>query len=170
MRIPLLSLFLLLFGAVAAQELSIDKANTQITFFFEDQEVSGTMSDFEFTGKMNLEALQESNISGSVLTESLDTDNWFRNRHLRSKKYFSAKAHPRLYFKSNQIEATQNGFRVSGELIVKGISNPVIWNFTKTNNSMIGTTTINTQDYDISVYDERSRNKVNITITIAYKK
>lgn len=171
MRIPLLSIFfLLLCGSIISQELSIDEANTQITFFFEDQEVSGTMSDFDFTGQINLQAIQESSISGSVRTESLDTDNWLRNRHLRSKKYFSAKAHPRLYFKSNQIEATHNGFRVSGELIIKGISRSVTWDFTKTNTSLIGTTTINTQDYAISVYDERSRNKVTITITLVYKK
>ncbi len=171
MRILALPIFfLLLCVSMVAQELSINEANTSITFFFEDQEVSGTMSDFDFTGLINLQAIEESTISGSIRTESLDTDNWLRNRHLRSKKYFSAKAHPRLYFKSNRIESTDSGFRVSGELIIKGISKPVVWNFTDSNTSLIGTTTINTHDYDIKVYDKRSRNKVSITITLPYKK
>ncbi len=169
MKLFTLYTFFLLSCTLFAQELTVDEKNTQVTFFFKDQKVSGTMSDFIFTGHLNPKMIDTSIISGSVLTESLDTDNWLRNRHLRSKKYFSSKAHPRLYFNNENIEVTSDGFRVSGQLKIKGITNTVIWNFTDTDETLIGTTTINTQDYAISVYDKRSRNEVTITITMPYK-
>ncbi|MEP0266274.1 YceI family protein [Dokdonia sp.] len=171
MKISILYVFLLCSSLTLAQELTIDEDNTHISFYFQDQEVSGTMSDFIFMGQIDLDAIESATISGSVASESLDTDNWFRNRHLRSTKYFSSKTHPRIYFKSTLIESTGQGFRVSGTLTIKGITQEITWFFkNKADTTFVGTTTINTQDFDIYVYDKRSRNEVSIMITIPYKK
>jgi polyisoprenoid-binding protein YceI len=171
MKISILYIFLLCSFVTAAQELTINEADTRISFYFQDQEVSGTMSDFVFTGQININAIENAVISGSVASESLDTDNWFRNRHLRSTKYFSSKTHPRLHFTSTGVESTGDGFRVSGTLTIKGITQEITWLFkNKTDTTFVGTTTINTQDFDIHVYDKRARNEVSITITMPYKK
>lgn len=171
MKTYILYAFLLCSYITVAQGLTIDETNTSVSFYFQDQEVSGTMSDFIFTGQIDINAIESAIISGSVTSESIDTDNWFRNRHLRSKTYFSSKTHPRLYFKSTRIESTSQGFRVSGTLTIKGITQEITWQFiNKADATFVGTTSINTQDFDINVYDKRARNEVSITITLPYKK
>ena len=164
-----LILFLVLYSPfMRAQKITIKDNQATVNFTFVDKEVNGEISGFRFTGNIDLGAIETSTISGSVATETLDTDNWFRNRHLRGEKYFSAKAHPRLSFKSKSIQATATGFRVSGQLIIKGITQEVVWDFTKSEKTLIGTTSINTHDYNIKVYDERERNKVVIKILLPY--
>jgi polyisoprenoid-binding protein YceI len=164
-------LFLLLASStlsLTAQEISINESDSRIDFVFTDDDVEGTLSDFQFTGAIDLSDLQSSEISGSVLMESLDTDNWFRDRHLRSKKYFNRKSFPRMIFKSNAISGTDNEFVVRGDLTIKGISKPVSFTFTKLPGKLRGTTVINTSDFDILIHDEIERNMVNITLTLPY--
>ncbi|WP_299677395.1 YceI family protein [uncultured Dokdonia sp.] len=170
MKLLLLSFAFLFSVASAAQKITIQEDQTKIYFTFPDQDVEGELSDFKFTGAIDLNTIEAAVISGSAATETLDTDNWFRDRHLRSKKYFSAKAHPLLYFKSNRIASTNSGFRVSGQLTIKGITQNCIWNFTIQENNLIGTAHINTHDYNIKVYDEQSRNNVSIKIVLPYTK
>ncbi len=66
MKISILYIFLLCSFVTAAQELTINEADTRISFYFQDQEVSGTMSDFVFTGQININAIENAVISGSV--------------------------------------------------------------------------------------------------------
>ncbi len=154
--------------SLTAQELKIDESNASIDFVFVDDDVDGTLSDFNFNGTIDLSDLEASKFSGSVLMESLDTDNWFRDRHLRSKKYFNNKGHPRMTFKSNSVTATDHEFVVSGDLTIKGISKPVSFTFTKLPGKLRGTSVINASDFDILIHNEIERNMVNITITLPY--
>ena len=168
MKLVLITFLALYSPFVIAQKITIKDDQASINFTFVDKEVDGEISGFTFTGSIDLGSLETSTISGSVVTETLDTDNWFRSRHLRSEKYFSAKAHPKLSFKSNNIESTATGFRVSGQLTIKGITQNVIWDFSKSETTLMGVTSINTHDYDIKIYDERERNKVSIKILLPY--
>ena len=72
-----------------AQSISIIESEAEIQFLFVDDDVDGSLSNFNFNGAINLDDLANSDFSGSVAMETLDTDNWFRDRHLRSKKYFN---------------------------------------------------------------------------------
>lgn len=168
MKIAVLSCIFLFTIVCKAQQITIQEDEAKIYFTFIDQDVEGELSDFKFTGTIDLNAVEAAVIAGSVATESLDTNNWLRSRHLRSKKYFSAKEHPRLYFKSNNITTTASGFRVSGQLTIKGITQQVTWVFAVQEKSLIGMTSINTHDYNIKVYDEQSRNVVTIKIILPY--
>ena len=164
-------LFMLLTSSVTfSQQITINQKETKVTFVFLDQDVRGELRDFMFTGNIDLAAIETSTLSGTVATETLDTNNWLRSRHLRSKKYFHAKAHPTLSFKSNTIQSIDGGFRVSGSLTIKGITKDVVWDFSINESSLEGTTSINTQDYSINIYDERERNNVNIEIVFPYTK
>lgn len=163
--------YLLLFFSVFqlnAQSLTIDESNARISFVFLDDDVDGTISDFKFTGSLDLYDLNSSAISGSVAMETLDTNNWLRNRHLRAKKYFYAKKHPRLSFSSTSVTALGEGFRVEGNLTIKGISKRVSFFFKKSASVLRGTTSINTSDFDIFVHKKAERNNVDITLVLPY--
>lgn len=156
--------------SLQAQQITVQEATASVQFLFEDKDVDGTIGDFKFTGAIDPTAITTSTISGSVATATLDTDNWLRNRHLRGKKYFHASSYPRISFTSHRITMTDGGFRVSGTLTLKGKTQDVIWEFTDSGTAFTGTTAINTQDYGISIYDDRARNAVSITVTIPYTK
>ncbi len=168
MKLSLITFTLLFSSFMYAQQITINEDQVKVNFNFTSEDVEGELSDFKFTGNIDITSIATAIISGSVATESLDTDNWLRNRHLRSKKYFSTKTHPRLSFKSNTIEFTDLGFRVSGVMTIKGITKDVVWKFVKTREELIGFANINTHDYDIKVYDERERNEVVIEIILPY--
>jgi polyisoprenoid-binding protein YceI len=151
-----------------AQKVNINDSQAKINFVFLDEDVEGFLEEFEFLGNLNLSQLEGSSISGSVATETLDTDNWIRNRVLRGKKYFSAKNHPTISFYSMTIVGNKDKFTVNGKLTIKGITRNVDFQFKNTGMKLTGTTNINTLDYDIAVYDERKRGEVKITVVLPY--
>ena len=165
------ALFLFFISSICfSQQITVNEEETKVTFVFLDQDVTGELSDFNFTGAIDLTSLETATIAGTVATETLDTNNWLRSRHLRGKKYFYAKAFPKLEFKSNRIEAMGDTFRVSGSLTMKGITKDVVWIFSIKGNTLEGTARVNTQDHDIIIYDDRDRNEVAITISMPFTK
>ncbi|MBX2827355.1 MAG: YceI family protein [Flavobacteriaceae bacterium] len=165
----LLSLILVLAStSLVAQDLIIKESEAQVSFVFLDEDVGGTIEGFSFTGDIDSAVIGNSEISGSVATKTLDTNNWLRSRHLRSKKFFHAKEYPTLTFTSSQINGTRESFEVTGTLTIKGISNNVVWKFEDNGNKLKGSTTINTHDYNIKVYDEKERCEVAIAISLPY--
>ncbi|MEL6810696.1 MAG: YceI family protein [Bacteroidota bacterium] len=168
MKKILVFLLLLSFGMLQAQPLTIDEANALVSFNFVDDDVDGTFEEFDFTGNVDLDDLSNSSISGTVTTKTIDTNNWLRSRHLRAKKYFNASDHPKLKFNSSTISGVKEGFQATGTLVIKGIKRPVVWSFTNNGEKLVGTTSINSQDFDISIHDARNRNKVVITVTLPY--
>ncbi|MDC8004234.1 YceI family protein [Aureisphaera galaxeae] len=170
MRTFVYFLFILLTSNLIGQTISIKESEAQVSFVFLDEDVQGSIEGFTFTGNIDLNALESSVISGSVITKTLDTNNWLRSRHLRSKKFFHAKEHPTLDFKSEQITGTNESFQVKGTLTIKGITQEVTWKFANGGNHLIGTTHINTHDFEIEVYKERERNEVDISITLPYSR
>jgi polyisoprenoid-binding protein YceI len=107
--------------------------------------------------------------SGSVGTRTIDTNNWLRSRHLRARKYFNASDFPKITFNSTSVSGTKDRFQVSGSLVIKGVENTVLWKFENDGKHLTGTTTINSRDYDISIHDDKIRNKVTLTVILPYK-
>ena len=156
----------------AAQKLNIDESEATIKFVFLDDEVEGAVSDFEFTGHIDASDLSNANFSGSVAMETLDTNNWLRNRHLRAKKYFYNGEHPRLSFRSNTIRGADTGkeFLIYGTLTIKGISKDVTWNVNNSGNRFYITGLINTSDFGIHIHKESDRNMTQVMISLPYSK
>lgn len=161
-------LFLILsVQSITSQNIVVNEEKATVSFLFLDDDVDGTFSEFKFTGSLNFDDLETSVISGTVATETIDTDNWLRNRHLR-KKYFKADVFPLLKFKSNSIISEGESLVVQGNLTIKDISKPVTFRFTKTTSLLKGKASINASDFDINIHDEASRNKLTISISLPY--
>jgi len=170
MKRCILLLLLVISASAYSQKATIDNTASKVTFHFLEDDVKGSIEGFRFTGNFDPNDLEGSTLSGTVETKTLDTNNWLRSRHLRAKKFFSAKEHPQLLFKSSSLSGTGERFIAKGTLTIKGISKPVTFNFKKdTNNKLLGNTTINTQDFDISIHDEKEKNKVKITVVLVLR-
>jgi polyisoprenoid-binding protein YceI len=167
MKKTLFLFFIACSQVIIAQNIVVNEDKATVDFLFLDDDVDGTLSDFKFTGSLDFNALETSTLSGTVATETIDTDNWLRNRHLRNK-YFKSDDFPLLKFKSDSISAEGDSFIVNGVLTIKGISKIVSFRFSKTSNLLTGKASMNASDFDINIHDEISRNKLTITIVLPY--
>lgn len=152
--------FLLIFFLVPPVLGQQQIKNAKISFEFLDKGVKGSIAGFESKSTINWDNLEQSVLEGSVATETLDTNNGLRNWSLKSGKYFDKSDHPRIRYKSSQIQATASGYAVSGTLTIKGIAKPMTINFTREGNRLIGKATVFTSDFDIKIKKKREDNEV----------
>jgi len=62
-------------------------------------------------------------------TDSIDTGNAQRDEHLKSPDFFNAKQFPEISFKSTSVRPATNGYEVTGELSLHGVTRPVTIQF-----------------------------------------
>lgn len=112
---------------VAPGSWQIDPSHSSIEFQVKHlmiSKVKGRFTDFAGT----LEAGEDGTLtaSGTIQTASIDTHEPKRDEHLRSADFFEVETYPEISFVSSEIAPTGNtGFRVVGELTIRGITKPV---------------------------------------------
>lgn len=115
--------------AVEAQMYPIDTAHSAIEFvvrFMGLSKVRGRFADFSGTIMFDAEDPARSTVALIVPVAGIDTDNDFRDRHLKSPDWFDAEAHPLITFQSRRIERrTNDRFVVHGPLTIHGVTKEV---------------------------------------------
>ena len=89
-----------------------------------------------------------------------------RDWHLKSSKYFDEEEYPLITFKSSEVSLVENGFKVVGTVVIKGISKHITWFFEKDGNTLKGTTTLFSSDFNIHIKKGREENKVEINLIL----
>ena len=82
-----------------------------------------------FTGEIitSPEDSTEGEVNVTIDADSIDTRDTGRDEHLRSSDFFGVGDHPQITFRSNRVEhETGPGFKVHGDLTMKGITHPVV--------------------------------------------
>ncbi len=137
-----------------------------ISFSFVKKSVSGTVSDFSSTSIIDWNDLENSIIEGQVAAETIKTGNFLRDFALRRAKYFDVDTYPLMTFTSTDIRLEEKRLTVQGTLTLKGISKPLTIIFQKDGSTLIGTATLFTSDFDITILKKgREANKVVVTFT-----
>jgi len=141
--------------------------DSKISFTFESKDITGTIGDIQSESEIDLSQLENSKIKGSVSVSSLETGNFLRDGHLMWEKYFNRSDYPRIYFESTSITPTKEAsYTVLGNLTIKGISKPVSFTAVKKGDRIKITGSIYTSDWDISIEEDRTENKVSITMNL----
>ncbi|KPM33404.1 YceI family protein [Croceitalea dokdonensis DOKDO 023] len=153
--------FLLLGCTAIAQQTKIK--NAEINFRFVSKDVAGTIGGFVSNSSINLNQIEASTIKGSVAVATLDTDNSFRDWHLKRGKYFNEDEHPRISFESTNVTAQGNTVVVNGQLSLKGKTAPLTITFTSSGFVWTGKASLYSSDYGISIKKQREDNLVEIT-------
>jgi polyisoprenoid-binding protein YceI len=83
--------------------------------------VKGRASGFQGT----IVGGEAASIEGTVPAGALTTFDETRDEHLRSPEFFDVERHPELRFESTSVVERDGGLVVTGELTVKGITQPV---------------------------------------------
>lgn len=86
----------------------------------------GMMKKIDGSFLIDAEKLDASFVDITIPTNSIDSNNEGRDRHLMSADFFSAEEFPNMTFKSTGVTKTADKtFEVKGELTVRGTTKPV---------------------------------------------
>lgn len=116
--------------------------------------VNGSFSGLKSNIVFDEKNLEGSSITASVEVNTIETGNNLRNKDLRLKKeWFNAAHYPQIVIQSRQIQKTGNGYKLIGNLTIKGITKPVEipFRFTPANNGglFLSNFQINRDDFGI---------------------
>src|SRR5437667_7119174 len=102
---------------------TIDKAHSEATFQVRHliTKVRGRFTDFEGTIKFDETNPEQSSVSFTIKTTSIDTSEPDRDNHLRSADFFAVADHPTITFASTRVRRVSgNDFEVAGRLTIRG--------------------------------------------------
>ena len=130
--VALVSAFVL--SANAGDTFKVDPVHTFVLFSVQHLGIANTYGRFnDISGIVvfDKDNPSKSSVELSVLVESLDTNNAIRERSLKSPDFFNVKQFPTLTFKSTKVEGSGDTLKVSGDLTIRGVTNPVTVDFKK---------------------------------------
>jgi polyisoprenoid-binding protein YceI len=106
----------------------IDKGHSTLQFKISHLGVSHTYGRFnDFNGTFRYD---EANPSGCAVeidcaTESVDSNDEGRDKHLRNEEFFNCEKFPSMTFKSTKVEKSGEEYRVTGDFTLLGVTKPI---------------------------------------------
>lgn len=102
---------------------NVDAAHSSAEFSVRHMMVTNTTG--EFTGIKGTFDINDSNLSASKIdvtidTTTIDTRDAKRDGHLKSKDFFDVAKHPTMRFVSKKITKAGEGYKVVGDLTIRG--------------------------------------------------
>jgi polyisoprenoid-binding protein YceI len=110
-------------GTTGLRTFTIDKAHSEATFQVRHliTKVRGRFSDFQGTLQFDEAKPEQSSVSFTIKTSSIDTSEADRDKHLRSADFFSVDEHPTITFTSTRVRKIGGQqFEVVGPLTIRG--------------------------------------------------
>ncbi len=113
-----------------AQIWSIDSAHTAAQFAVRHMMVStvrGQLGKVTGTVEYDPASPASTKIDATIDVTGINTRETARDNHLRSADFFDVAKYPTMTFKSARVDpAAGGGFKVTGELTIKGVTKPVV--------------------------------------------
>jgi len=120
-----------------AQAYAVDSVHSSVIFRIKHMGVSYSYGRFnDISGQIGIEDADPSKgiVDVTIKTASLDTGNAARDGHLKNADFFNAAQYKTINFKSTSIakEATPGTFKVTGNLTLHGVTQPITVTLTRT--------------------------------------
>lgn len=115
-------------SASVADTFTVDTVHSSVVFRVKHMNTSHAWGRFnDITGTF---ALDEASPSASqfdfqIKVASIDTGNAKRDQHLKSPDFFNAVQFPTVTFKSKSVAKAADGYDVSGEIKLHGVTRPI---------------------------------------------
>lgn len=143
---------------------AIDPTHSRIGFVARHAmvtKVRGSFNEFEGFGYFDAEHPANSKLALTIQAASIDTRNADRDGHLKSNDFFDMETYPEITFASTAVEHVDAAnYRVTGDLTIKGVTNPVTVDFEYTGTAVDpfqnqrigfeGKTTVNRKDWGVN--------------------
>ena len=120
-------------GFAAADDYLVDGTHAAVYFKVSHAGISSTygrFNDVSGTFAFDPADLAKSKFNLTIKADSIDTGNAKRDDHLRSPDFFNVKQYPALTFKSTEVKSVKNGFQVTGDLTLHGVTKSVTFPLT----------------------------------------
>ncbi|OAI39252.1 hypothetical protein AYO40_01395 [Planctomycetaceae bacterium SCGC AG-212-D15] len=111
-----------------AEDYTVDGMHTAVSFKISHLGLSWTHGRFnDVSGTFSIDPADAAKCAFSLTmkAESVDTGIPKRDDHLRSPDFFNAKQFPTLTFQSTAVKAVKDGYQVTGNLTLHGVTKPV---------------------------------------------
>jgi polyisoprenoid-binding protein YceI len=122
----------------------------------------GRFDDFEGSFEYEDGQIEDASVEVTIDMSSLDTNHAERDKHLRSDDFFAVGDYPQATFESTGIESTDDGFVITGDLTMRGVTREIEIEAEKIGEGddpwggyragFLGTTTLTLKDFGID-YD-----------------
>ena len=120
------TLFILSLVNLKAQ--SIDRSRSLVRFEvmnMEIEKVNGSFSGLSGEVRFNKDEPENTRMRVIIPVHTVSTNNIHRDGHLKQEDYFDYINHPEILFSSTKAEKSTDGFRIEGNLTIKGITKEV---------------------------------------------
>ncbi len=107
----------------AADNYTVDGVHSSISFKIQHMGISqvhGRFNKFEGSFAIDKADPGKSSFNLSIKTDSVDTGNEGRDKHLRSPDFFDARQYAEMSFKSTAVKAAKDGYEVEGDFSMHG--------------------------------------------------
>ncbi|HVU94553.1 MAG TPA: YceI family protein [Puia sp.] len=146
--------FLLLTGSafafIAAQNWQIADG---YTIAFSSDDAGGVFKGFKGNIAFDEQNPAASKFDVTIDASTINTGNGLQNKHAKSDEWFDVAKYPQIHFASKSIAKTANGYQVTGDLTLHGVTKSITFPFTfkKTpaGGAFAGSFTVNRNDYKL---------------------
>lgn len=105
---------------------TIDPAHTDVEFAVKHMMIATVKGRFaDVKGTVEVPDVGQPKIDVSIGIASIDTRQEQRDTHLRSPDFFDAEKYPEMHFAGTRVESTRDGWTVTGDLTIRGVTKPV---------------------------------------------
>lgn len=169
MTLRLTTLATLVFAALPnlaqTSTYAIDPAHSEIDFSIRHMAISTVHGRFSIKSGsilLNKADLPKSSVSALIDTASVDTGTPKRDSDLRGQNFFEVDKYPTATFKSTSVKTSGDGFDITGDLNLHGVTKPITLHMDQPSKEQIGmdgkkihrgfsaTTTIHRQDFGLT--------------------
>jgi polyisoprenoid-binding protein YceI len=139
-----------------------DPAHSEVDFTIKHMSISnvhGRFGTVDATLTWDDADPAKSSVSATIDVTGVDTGVQPRDNDLKSARFFDVANHPKATFTSTSVEKSGSGYKVNGNLTVKGVTKPVVLMvenptgpITMRNKTHLGfsaTTTVNREDFGV---------------------
>lgn len=107
--------------------LTIDKTHSEALFQVRHlvTKVRGRFKDFAGTIQLDEAKPENTSVTFTLQTASIDTDTSDRDTHLKSEDFFFVEKYPAIDFKSTRVTKTGDVYSVTGGLTIRGVTKEI---------------------------------------------
>lgn len=117
--------------ALAADDYKVDPNHSSVSFKISHGNLSSVHGRFDkVSGQFTIDEADpsKSSFEFTLQTNSIDTNNPGRDRHLRSPDFFNADQFPSITFHSTSVKPVDGGYEVTGDLTMHGTTKSITVN------------------------------------------
>jgi polyisoprenoid-binding protein YceI len=147
-----------------------DKSEVKFTVKNFGLNASGTLSGLKGTIQFDPSNLSNASFNVSVDVNTINTGINMRDSHLKREEYFYTEKYSNISFISTEVKHANDGYIISGQLTIKGISKNISFPFTAVaqNGGMLftGNFSINRKDFGVGGSSAVLSNNVDVNLKV----